>query len=329
MQIRKSKLEIQNLALNEAEGSKLATRHSSRITHYASRALLLTLLLLPFTFTRAHAAVTVSSFKAQAQAAKIEVTWTTASEINNVGFNLLRGNSAAGTFAKINANLIPTQCLGCIAGSSYSYSDSSVASGQTYFYKLQSVDNGGGTQLFGPASAAVSAPTATSTATATRSPTGTPSPTWVASSTPTFTPVPGTPTRAATITPAQFTPTRAATITPAQFTPTRTAIAPKVASALLPASPTVDRQTTRGQTVPTALPTQIAPALAASVNPTVEPAPEEDLPEDRVATLASNDMDLRPIIRLATWGLSGLLGLGSVVFAALGVYLFARGQSRQ
>jgi hypothetical protein len=281
-------------------------------------------LLLALLPTRAHAAVTVSSFKAQAQAAKIELTWTTASEINNVGFNLLRSNAAAGTFTRINANLIPTQCLGCIAGSSYSYGDSSVALGQTYFYKLQSVDNRGGTQLFGPASAAVSAPTAT----ATRSPTGTPSPTRVASSTPTATPVPGTPTltRLATITPAQFAP--APTATPAQSTPTRAPVVTHVAIAVPSASPTVERQAARGQTVPTALPTPTILALAANLNPTVEPVADEEMPTDPSSDSTSDRDRMERWFRVAIIGLSGLLGLGALAFSVLGLYLLAHTSTR-
>ncbi|MGB8643718.1 MAG: hypothetical protein WCF84_00640 [Anaerolineae bacterium] len=144
------------------------------------------LVLLALMVTRASASVTLSSFAAQSGTTSITVTWTTATEINNLGFNLLRSNNATSGFGQINPNLIPG-CAGCVNGDSYSYADTTAPSGQTMYYKLQSVSSSGSKQNFGPVSAmmgtaatATPTPSATSTtgptATRTRVPTGTPPP---------------------------------------------------------------------------------------------------------------------------------------------------------
>jgi hypothetical protein len=128
------------------------------------------LVLMAFVPTRAFAAVTISSFTAKPDAPHIEIDWTTATEINNAGFNLLRSTSQNGTFTQI-AGLIPAKYPGSVIGASYSYTDGAVTAGQTYFYKLVSVESGGATQQFGPVSASVAVPaTATPTATATSTP---------------------------------------------------------------------------------------------------------------------------------------------------------------
>lgn len=124
----------------------------------------------------ASAAVTISSFTAQAKAPQIQVDWKTATEINNAGFNLLRSTTQSGTYAKI-AGLIPAKNPGSILGATYSYSDTAVTPGQTFYYKLVSVESSGGTQQFGPVSAAIPAQ-ATATApppTKTLAPTAAPS----------------------------------------------------------------------------------------------------------------------------------------------------------
>ncbi len=105
-------------------------------------------------------AVTLASFTADAQADGVRVGWETTSEINNAGFNLYRAESASGAQTKLNADLIPSQAPGSSQGALYEYLDANVASGQTYWYWLESVDISGATTLNGPVSVDVSAPTA-------------------------------------------------------------------------------------------------------------------------------------------------------------------------
>ncbi|MGB8647832.1 MAG: hypothetical protein WCF84_21540 [Anaerolineae bacterium] len=98
-------------------------------------------------------AVTLGGFSAAWQGTRVQVQWNTLSEINNLGFNLLRSTSATGPFTQINARLIPG-CAGCSTGQSYSYADANVTANTTYYYKLAAMDKSGATQLFGPVTVA-------------------------------------------------------------------------------------------------------------------------------------------------------------------------------
>jgi hypothetical protein len=82
------------------------------------------------------------------------LSWETASEANNLGFNLYRATSADGLKTKLNAALIPAQLsVSGAASASYSYTDSGLKDRTTYYYWLESVDNHGVTSLTGPVSA--------------------------------------------------------------------------------------------------------------------------------------------------------------------------------
>ncbi|MGB8647349.1 MAG: Ig-like domain repeat protein, partial [Anaerolineae bacterium] len=99
-------------------------------------------------------AITLALLKAQWQGKAVQVTWETASEINNLGYNLLRSTAQAGPYTKLNATLIPSGCFVCIDGVSYTWTDSTATAGKTYYYKLQAVDADGTVQTFGPVKAA-------------------------------------------------------------------------------------------------------------------------------------------------------------------------------
>ncbi|NLT72651.1 MAG: DUF11 domain-containing protein [Chloroflexi bacterium] len=107
-------------------------------------------------------AVGLVSFAAVGGESAIEVTWETASELNNVGFNLYRAESAEGERVKLNGDLIPARALGSVSGAAYSYTDSAVVAGATYYYWLEDVDASGAATIHGPvtASLSVSAPPA-------------------------------------------------------------------------------------------------------------------------------------------------------------------------
>jgi len=86
--------------------------------------------------------VTLTSFRAAGMDGKVLLTWTTASEVDSIGFNILRSTSANGPFTRINDWLIrsrgtPTR------GMTYSFEDIDVENGTTYFYKLENVDING------------------------------------------------------------------------------------------------------------------------------------------------------------------------------------------
>src|SRR5262249_43005709 len=81
-------------------------------------------------------AVTLASFAPGGGDGAVNLSWTTASELSNLGFNLYRSLSASGPFDRVTATIIPG--LGSSAvGTAYSYRDSGLTNEVTYFYKLE------------------------------------------------------------------------------------------------------------------------------------------------------------------------------------------------
>lgn len=112
---------------------------------------------LDYGFTDAPLAITLASFEAQPQASSMRVSWETVSELNNAGFNLYRGSSAAPeSMLAYVASVAP----GANYGASYEWFDTDVVSGQTYWYWLEDVDINGAATLHGPVSARYVTPTA-------------------------------------------------------------------------------------------------------------------------------------------------------------------------
>ncbi len=87
----------------------------------------------------------------EARQAVVLVEWTTASELDTVGFNLYRSENPAGPFTKINSTLIPA-AADPLTGSQYSYRDEQVLPGRQYFYQLEEVEMDGSINRFGPIS---------------------------------------------------------------------------------------------------------------------------------------------------------------------------------
>jgi len=97
-------------------------------------------------------AVTLSSFSAQGLDAAVEVSWETASELNNLGFHIYRSDSAEGPYESITRSAIPG--LGSSpVGARYRYLDSGLTNGKTYFYRLEDIETTGKTERHGPVSA--------------------------------------------------------------------------------------------------------------------------------------------------------------------------------
>ena len=105
-------------------------------------------------------AITLAAFDAQWNEEQVAVTWETVSETDNLGFNLYRSTSETELGEKINGEMIPAQASGSTQGASYTYMDSSVVPGVTYWYTLEDVDTSGGTSLHGPTAAVPDVPTA-------------------------------------------------------------------------------------------------------------------------------------------------------------------------
>jgi hypothetical protein len=103
--------------------------------------------------------VELSSFSAtlesKAGAKRVVLRWTTGSETNNFGFNVLRSRASAGQYEKLNRELIPPRYDG-----QYIFVDAEVEAGARYYYKLQDVDLRGNLTEHGPIAIEVAAPQA-------------------------------------------------------------------------------------------------------------------------------------------------------------------------
>ena len=106
-------------------------------------------------------AVTLADFSAVQQGDAVLVTWETNSELENRGFNLYRGTSAAGSDRQLNTTLIPSQSQGNPGGFIYTWEDrADLAPGTTYFYWVEDVNIYGAATRHGPVSVDFSVPTA-------------------------------------------------------------------------------------------------------------------------------------------------------------------------
>ena len=94
-------------------------------------------------------AINLLSFTATGQGAAMGVTWQTAQESDNKGFDLYRGTSPSGPWVKLNSGLIPS---GSVSGEgvSYTFIDTGVSRGRLYYYKLEDVDVSGTRTQNGP-----------------------------------------------------------------------------------------------------------------------------------------------------------------------------------
>jgi hypothetical protein len=103
-------------------------------------------------------AIELASFSAAAQGGDVLLTWETATELDNLGFNILRADSADGQRVQVNRRLIPSEMSGNAMGATYTYLDETAAPGQTYYYWLEDVDVHGLVGKHGPAEATTAAP---------------------------------------------------------------------------------------------------------------------------------------------------------------------------
>lgn len=101
-------------------------------------------------------AVELYSFNAEVSERQVILKWNTATETENMGFQIYRSQIKDGEFEKITEKIIPG------AGTSgeahtYSYTDQDVQSGKTYYYKLADVDFAGNMKFHGPISVTMEA----------------------------------------------------------------------------------------------------------------------------------------------------------------------------
>ena len=94
-------------------------------------------------------AVELVSFEALPLDGAVALEWKTGSELDNLGFHLYRAESEEGQYTRITANVIPG--LGSSPqGATYSYRDSGLTNGVTYYYQLEDIETTGSKEFHGP-----------------------------------------------------------------------------------------------------------------------------------------------------------------------------------
>jgi hypothetical protein len=100
-------------------------------------------------------AVCMDSFSAQARGQGVLLAWQTASEVDTLGFNVLRSENPHGTFVAINEEFIFAERAGSASSAAYTYLDKHVVAGQTYYYTLEIVQLDGQVERYGMVNATV------------------------------------------------------------------------------------------------------------------------------------------------------------------------------
>jgi len=130
-------------------------------------------------------------FRATSAPDIITLEWETATELDNLGFNILRSESSNVSEAQaINLLMIPSQVGGQPTGAYYEWEDEDVDTNTNYYYWLQDVDFNGDVKNHGPVEAALAGGSLIPTAPPGDSvqPTSTPTETLQAASSPTIAP---------------------------------------------------------------------------------------------------------------------------------------------
>ncbi|MCU0561925.1 MAG: C25 family cysteine peptidase, partial [Desulfobacterales bacterium] len=95
-------------------------------------------------------AVRLLEFAARGEAGRMAVSWNTAQEVDNKGFDLFRAAGPAGPWVKLNAGgLIPSGSESG-EGVAYRFVDEGAAPGAIYYYRLEDVDGTGTRTVHGP-----------------------------------------------------------------------------------------------------------------------------------------------------------------------------------
>jgi uncharacterized repeat protein (TIGR01451 family) len=96
-------------------------------------------------------AATVGEFAAAQEADRVQLRWTTVSELSLYGFHLYRGTDAAGPGERITGDPLPSQGAGGLDGFAYAYDDFTPRPPETaFYYWLEELHSDGGVFRHGP-----------------------------------------------------------------------------------------------------------------------------------------------------------------------------------
>lgn len=102
-------------------------------------------------------AIRLSSFNVSQEGAGSNlISWSTGTEIDTEGFHILRSTSSAGPYSIVTPSMIASTGSG-ISGGRYSFVDTAVEEGKSYYYKLEEVDVHGKLAQYGPVAAVAKA----------------------------------------------------------------------------------------------------------------------------------------------------------------------------
>ena len=110
---------------------------------------------IPFDLKDISLPVTLASFTANCEKGGITLKWITESEVNNLGFEILRASESEGSYQIIASYKYDNSLRGkgnSTIRSEYSFQDNSICNGQRYWYKLVDVDTRGKITTHGPIS---------------------------------------------------------------------------------------------------------------------------------------------------------------------------------
>jgi hypothetical protein len=128
---------------NAKSADVLAARNWGTILHYAEGASSPKSALLSTNTTDVSTVVTLAFIRATFSDKKMLVEWKTDSEIDTQGFFLYRAEEENGEYTtQLNPDMKPSTGS-AVSGDLYSFPDTSVQYGKTYYYKLTSIDYNG------------------------------------------------------------------------------------------------------------------------------------------------------------------------------------------
>ncbi len=94
-------------------------------------------------------AVEMAGFAAQIGDDGVHVTWSTVTESDIVGFEVLRADNADGQFNVVTPEMITAFTPGSSEGHTYTFVDTSANSNESYWYKLKVLTLDGGSEAYG------------------------------------------------------------------------------------------------------------------------------------------------------------------------------------